>query len=156
MLFETRDDLIEGTRLIMEHFVRVGLEMHIGRGLKKSKTECMYFPAFEEFYDDVDTYQFDVQDDFVQFTQQFRYLGSVISFHLSDTADINARLSQATKAMGALRNYFRCNEVSLHAKRLIYLAIPINLCLWGVKAWAISQRIFANCSFFALEASGLS
>ena len=25
-------------------------------------------------------------------------------------------------------------------KRLIYLAIPINLCLWGVEAWALSEK----------------
>ena len=140
MLFESRKDLIEGTRLIMEHFGRFGLEMHIGRNGKRSKTECVYFPAFVNKYDEADTSQFAVQDGFVQFSKQFRYLGSVISFNLSDTADIDARLSQATKAMGALRNYFRCDEVSLHAKRLIYLAIPINLCLWGVEAWALSEK----------------
>ena len=80
MLFETREDLINGTRLIMEHFGIFGLEMHIGRGGKRSKTECVHFPAFENKYEEADTNQFAVQDGFVQFTKQFRYLGLVISF----------------------------------------------------------------------------
>jgi hypothetical protein len=106
----------------------------------------MYFPAFEEFYDDVDTYQFDVQDDFVQFTQQFRYLGSVISFHLSDTADINARLSQATKAMGALRNYFRCNKVSLHAF--------INLSCNYHQSLPVGSQSMGHCCKESLQTAG--
>ena len=56
MLFELREDLIEGTRLIMEHFGRFVLEMHIGRDRKRSKTECVYFPAFVNKYDGADTY----------------------------------------------------------------------------------------------------
>ncbi len=34
MLFENREDLKKGTNLIMSHFARFGLEMHIGRGDK--------------------------------------------------------------------------------------------------------------------------
>ncbi len=85
----------------MEHFGRFGLEMHIG---KRSKTKCVHFPAFENKYDEADTNQFAVQDGFVQFTKQFRYLGLVISFNLSSNTDMDARLSLATKEMGALRN----------------------------------------------------
>jgi hypothetical protein len=139
MLFENREDLKKGTNLIMSHFARFGLEMHIGRNEKQSKTECVYFPAFDHEYDDADTSNFAVAEGFVQFTRQFKYLGSTISFNLDDTMDIDLRISQASKAMGALRNYFRCKQISLYAKRLIYLAIPVNLCLWGVEAWAISE-----------------
>eukprot|EP00978_Attheya_sp_CCMP212_P018394 scaffold50315_cov46-Attheya_sp.AAC.1 len=45
MLFDTREDLAEGTQLLFNHFARFGLEMHIGMGDKKSKTECVHFPA---------------------------------------------------------------------------------------------------------------
>jgi hypothetical protein len=60
--------------------------------------------------------------------------------------DIDLRISQASKAMGALRNYFRCKQVSLNAKRLIYLAIPINL--WGVEAWDISESSLRKLKVF--------
>eukprot|EP00978_Attheya_sp_CCMP212_P020286 scaffold57853_cov24-Attheya_sp.AAC.1 len=133
MLFDNRKDLEEGTELTMDHFTRFGLEMHVGRGElhgdKASKTKCVYFPAFEKEYEDADTSNFAVNDGFVQFTKQFNYLGSTISYSLNDSVDIDGRISQSSKAMGALRKYFKCNQVSLYAKRLIYLAIPINLCL---------------------------
>eukprot|EP00978_Attheya_sp_CCMP212_P044770 scaffold321839_cov35-Attheya_sp.AAC.1 len=64
MLFDSRDDLIAGTNLIMEHFTRFGLEMHVGRGTKASKPECLYFPAFEKHYDVADTSNFEVLDGF--------------------------------------------------------------------------------------------
>jgi hypothetical protein len=148
MLFDNRKDLEEGTKLIMDHFARFGLEMHVGRGDKASKTECVYFPAFENEYEDADTSNFAVNDGFVQFTKQFKYLGSTISYSLNDSVDIDARISQASKAMGALRNYFKCNQVSLYAKRLIYLAIPINLCLWGSESWAISEASLRKLKVF--------
>jgi hypothetical protein len=149
MLFENREDLKKGTNLIMSHFVRFGLEMHIGCNEKQSKTECVYFPAFQHEYESTDTSNFAVADGYVQFSKQFKNLGSTISFNLDDTTDIDLRISQASKAMGVLRNYFRCKQVSLYAKRLIYLAIPINLCLWGVEAWApISESSLQKLKVF--------
>ena len=43
-LFEDREQLAEGVQLISDHFKRFGLEMHIGRGKKMLKTECVFFP----------------------------------------------------------------------------------------------------------------
>ena len=34
----------KGVELIFSHFMKFGLEMHIGRGGKPSKTECVFFP----------------------------------------------------------------------------------------------------------------
>ena len=42
--FETRENLKRGMELIFHHFGRFGLDMHIGRGTAKSKTECVFFP----------------------------------------------------------------------------------------------------------------
>jgi hypothetical protein len=148
MLFNNREDLIQGTNLLLSHFARFGLQMHIGVGDNKSKTECMYFPTFDNKYSLADTTQFDVGEGFVHFTMQFRYLGSTITSLLNDSIDIDARISQASKAMGALRKYFRCKQVSLTAKRLIYLAIPINLVLWGAESWAISEKSMEKLSVF--------
>jgi hypothetical protein len=37
-------DMIRGAELIHDHFVELGLKMHIGRNRGKSKTEAMYCP----------------------------------------------------------------------------------------------------------------
>ena len=41
---EDREQLPEGVQMISDHFKRFGLEMHIRRGKKISKTECAFFP----------------------------------------------------------------------------------------------------------------
>ena len=42
--FEDREQLTEGVQLISDHLKRFGLDMHIRRGTKMSKTECVFFP----------------------------------------------------------------------------------------------------------------
>eukprot|EP00978_Attheya_sp_CCMP212_P018793 scaffold51915_cov61-Attheya_sp.AAC.1 len=64
------------------------------------------------------------------------------SHNLNDTTNIDTRISQASKPMGALQKNFRCNQISLYAKRLISpLAIPVNLGLWGE---AFPKPIYVN------------
>ena len=42
--FEDRAQMEKGVELIFHHFTKFGLEMHIGREGKPSKTECVFFP----------------------------------------------------------------------------------------------------------------
>ena len=42
--FEDRLQLKLGLSLIHNHFFKFGIDMHIGRGNKASKTECIFFP----------------------------------------------------------------------------------------------------------------
>ena len=41
--FQDRDQLAKGFQLIYDHFKQFGLEMHIGKGAKSFKTECVFF-----------------------------------------------------------------------------------------------------------------
>jgi hypothetical protein len=75
--------------------------MHIGRDAKVSKTECMYFPAFTGKYQELNTENIEVGDGYVSFTKT-KYLGSLITSELNDAMDVEARISQAKKAMGVL------------------------------------------------------
>jgi len=42
--FDSRESLKKGMNLVFDHFARFGLEMHIGRDGKASKTEWGFFP----------------------------------------------------------------------------------------------------------------
>ena len=42
--FEDHDQLTRGLNLIYQHFTRFGIKMHVGKGKKASKTECVFFP----------------------------------------------------------------------------------------------------------------
>ena len=44
-VFESRHQLETGIPLILRHFAKFGLEMHIGKENKPSKTECVFFPT---------------------------------------------------------------------------------------------------------------
>ena len=44
-IFETRNELIKGVNIINSLFKKFGMEMHVGRNEKASKTECIMFPA---------------------------------------------------------------------------------------------------------------
>ena len=48
-VFNSRKDLIKGVNLINSLFKKFGLEMHIGKNNKASKTECIFFPPSRVF-----------------------------------------------------------------------------------------------------------
>ena len=76
---------------------------------------------------------------FIDFTAHFKYLGTFISFDLTDDHDINNRITKASQAMGALKHFWDNPYADLKAKHLIFLAIPANLLLWGCETWALRQ-----------------
>lgn len=85
---------------------------------------------------------------FMSFTKLFKYLGSCISFDLSDEFDIEERIKSANKAMCALRFYWKSKQVDLHSKNLIYQVIPINLLLWGCESWALTKVLISKLEVF--------
>ena len=49
--------------------------------------------------------------------------------------------------MGALNFFQQANEVDVKSKYLIYMAIPLNLLLWGCKSWARTKNRMKNQIF---------
>ena len=74
--------------------------------------------------------------EFIPFTSEFCYLGTMIDFLLDDTSDVKARIVKATKAVGALNFIWKSNQISLETKKKLYLAIPLNLALWNGETWS--------------------
>ena len=72
-----------------------------------------------------------VEDGYVTFTQLFRYRGSVISYNLRNDEDITARVAAATASMGVLKEIWQNHHLKIYSKYLLFLAIPMNLLLWG-------------------------
>ena len=50
--------------------------------------------------------------------------------------------------MGALREFFKNDHVNLRTKYLIYLAIPINILLWGCESWGCAKSHIKKMSAF--------
>ena len=85
------------------------------------------------------------------FTSELKYLGSLITFQLTDSADIRARIQKANKAMGALAFIWKSPEIDLHTKCLLYKAIPLNLLVWGAENWAQMLRILPFWTVFITD-----
>ena len=74
-----------------------------------SKTEAMYFPPPRVEYSAADTSRIVVLDargqpaGFIDFTTEFKYLGSIVHYSLSSEADVDKRIKSATAAFGALK-----------------------------------------------------
>ena len=84
LLFNSRDDLITGSNHIFAHLRKFGLQMKIGRGATASKTEAMYFPPPRQAYEAAGTSRFLVDGTgFVEISESFKYLGSIIQTLLS-------------------------------------------------------------------------
>ena len=85
-----------------------------------------------------------IKGGFVAFTKHFKYLGSYISYPLRYDYDIDTRLAAGNESMGALAKLCTDASVNNHSKYLIFLAITINLILWGYESWALRTSLLKN------------
>ena len=223
-VFESREDAKLGLEVIHKSFKRLGLELHLGHGETKSKTEAMFIPG-PAFFRDAEANSLpacptnnppnnltntpttnpadDTVDDdgqnvptptlttsksssksnkkktkkptkvqlarkhreriyqaspltdrihteagFIDFCMHFKYLGSYLSFDLTDDFDIENRLASANSAMGALKHFWNNQYADLHTKVAIFKAIPLNLLLWGCETWALRESHLNSLDVF--------
>ncbi len=102
-LFGSREELQKGMDLIFRTFRRLGLICHVGRGGSKSKTKAMYFPPPRSSSEDASTLPIKVDGGAVTFTQSFKYLESLVTSNLDDSAEVDARIRAASAAFASLR-----------------------------------------------------
>ena len=163
-IFLTREDLIEGTKCIIDHFRAFGLEVHLGKHEKngekatKSKTEFMHFPARKRIltegkkkattiYESTEADKADItleNNRFVSWTDQFKYLGSIIHSSLTDAVDIRTRRKKAHQAFGTYANIYCNKKLKLRVRVAFYKALVVNVALWGCEAWSLSAVDFRD------------
>eukprot|EP00957_Ditylum_brightwellii_P124536 9491273-Ditylum_brightwellii.AAC.2 len=91
-------------------------------------------------YNNYDTSPVTVANCYITYTKTFKYLGFVLSWDLDDCPDLKNRALQACKSLQAMIPKVFCNPtISLKVKRMLYMAIPMNLLLWGCEAWALKE-----------------
>jgi hypothetical protein len=103
VIFNSREELVLGTQHLYSHLRKFGLEMHVGRGGTASKTEAMFCPKPHKLYQSENTGRFNLDGDgFIDFTEEFKYLGSIITSSLTSDADVEKRIKSATAIFGAM------------------------------------------------------
>jgi len=141
--------MTRGAQLVFDHFAKFGLIMHIGRNGSKSKTEAIFFPPkLGTNQTQQSTSQIAVADGYITFTNNFKYLGTTIAADLREDTEIKLRISKAAQSMGALREFFKNEHVNLRTKHLIYLAIPVNILLWGCESWGCAKSHMKKVAAF--------
>ena len=75
---------------------------------------------------------------FVSFTPKFKYRGTYLSQSLTEDINIDARILTATKNFNALSRI----------GSQLYLAIMVNILLWGCDSWALKKNQMEKLSCF--------
>ncbi len=78
----------------------------------------MFCPRPRKSYEDENTERFAVDGDgFVEFTQEFKYLGSTINSELTSDTDVDIRIKSTTAILGALSTLFSKIKTYLYLSR---------------------------------------
>ena len=153
VLFESRNDLVIYIPLLLNHFNRFGMEVHVGDISlpdKPSKTEILFVSAPFKFYHDSNTFDdtnlspVDLGDGkFIPITDRFCYLGRILSRDCKDTLDITNRIKRASNAFGALRKSIFSNaNVSNKVKASVYESLVLPIALYGSESWCLTENLF--------------
>jgi len=94
----------------------------------RQKREDILYNEFEE------TQRINVAYGYVMFTKYFKYLGSYLSYSLRDDFNVKMRIVSASRVMGALHSFLKSTVIELYSKYLIFVAISLNLALYGCKS----------------------
>ena len=153
VLFESRNDLVTYIPLLLNHFKRFGMEVHVGDISlpdKPSKTKILFVSAPFKSYHDSNTFDdtnlslIDLGDGkFIPITDHFCYLGRILSRDCRDDLDITNRIKRASNAFGALRkSIFSNTNVSKKVKASVYESLVLPIALYGSESWCLTEKLF--------------
>ena len=75
----------------------------------------------------------------ITFMDNFRYLGSLISWDLTDGSDALQQFGLASKAFDSLRNDISCDQpLKVVIRVRLFTEIIIKLLLWSCKSWTLT------------------
>jgi hypothetical protein len=106
----------------------------------------------EALYNELEeTQPININDGYVTFCWHFKYLGSYISFGLTDDYDIGQQLTAANQSMGALKSVWDIPHLEIWSKYLLFCTIPMSSC-GAVKHGPCKNPSWTNCrcSFIAI------
>ena len=144
------------TPLIINHFARWGLEVHVGTKEKESKLEillCAKDPRCytnHANYDGIDLSPIRWEGGFqIAVVDKFKYLGSYLSRNCRANFDVDSRISSAGKAFGSLCKYiFSSCNISTSANRSVYLSIILSILLYGSECWSLTKNLLDRLRVF--------
>jgi len=149
VMFETRQDMIQGMDYLCRHLRKFGLQMHLGKDGQESKTKAMHLMRPGEGTDEADQSEFNCVDGVIPFAPTFRYLGSLFGRTLDSDTDVDDRIRQASAAFGALRvSTFSNKDIKLEVKGRIFVALILSILLYGSECWLMTEVLRRRLTTF--------
>lgn len=109
-----------------------------GLEVSLKKTEVLYQPAPRDEYHPPSIM---INNEPLKPVQQFKYLGSVISFDAQIDKDIDNRLSNASRAFGRLQNkVWKSKQLKLATKVSLYRAVVLTTLMYGSECWVTHKH----------------
>ena len=133
------------------------MEVHEKKpGDTKVKTLVLFCAAPSSTYADPDTYDnTDLSDivlpsgNVIPIVSKAKYLGSMMSRDSTDDMDVDARITAASRAFGALSKcVFKSRKISLPAKRAAYVALVLSILLYGSECWCLTAALWRKLRTF--------
>ena len=156
VLFTSRLSLVTSSPLLVAHFARFGMSVHVGANNQPSKSKVLFVAAPPHCYNDPATYDGAdltniVFDDgtFMEVVAIFCYLGSLLSRDCRDDADVANRIEAAGGAFGALRKcIFTSTKLSFASKRAVYSILILTILLYGSESWCLTEKLYNKLRTF--------
>ena len=108
VLFTSRESLVTSTPLMIVHFARYGMSIHVGRDEQPVKSEVLFVPAPLHCYVDPETFdRANLKNivlengTFMQVVAIFCYLGSMLTRDCRDDTDVARRIEAGGGAFRA-------------------------------------------------------
>ena len=150
-VFTSREDTQRMTPLVVKHFARWGMQVHVGKDDKGSKSEILFCAADSRTHTGfVDLSPITWGDGYhMPVVEHFKYLGSYLSRDCTDNHDVDSRIESAGKAFGALRKcLFSSSTVSFAAKRAVYTTVVLTILLSGCECWSLTEKLIKRLEVF--------
>jgi hypothetical protein len=138
------EELVKRGEELYHHFKQFGLLMHAGErdkngNWKPSKSEAMYFPKKNTTcYVKPKPMTFSDQNHHIEYTDEFKYLGCILTPDLLYDTEIMKRVKQTRAQIANLNNFFK-SRASTWVKKLVFQSIPVNTLLFGCETWTLTD-----------------
>ena len=77
----------------------------------------------------------------VEYVNEFKYLGSIITSKNEIEKEIKARITSANKCYYSLSNFFKKRSISIKTKCRIYTTVVRPIALYGCEAWTLTKKL---------------
>ena len=151
----TRDGIESMAQALYDHLAKFGLKMHVGKNNEESKTLAMLIPpSLEQAKENIRNKTIPPKillnndQNNIPFTNEFKYLGSIIHVTLQEDVEIERRIKQAWSVIGVMKHFLTNRDVDLRSKVLLYMTGPLNALLWGCESWNLSKKNIDQLNIF--------